>query len=56
MTSYSKSSNKMLLIFLILPVIFIALGVVNINKVNKRIKIIKELNTKGKLVKIYHID
>ena len=51
MTSYSKSSNKMLLIFLILPVIFIALGVVNINKVNKRIKIIKELNTKGKLVK-----
>lgn len=51
MTPYSKSSNKMLLIFLILPVIFIALGVVNINKVNKRIKIIKELNTKGKLVK-----
>lgn len=51
MTYYSKSSNKMLLIFLILPAIFIALGVVNINKVNKRIKIIKELNTKGKLVK-----
>lgn len=51
MTSYSKSSNKMLLIFLILPAIFIALGVVNINKVNKRMKIIKELNTKGKLVK-----
>ena len=51
MTKYSKSSNALLSVFLILPLIFIAVGVINIKKVNKRVQIIKNLNTKSKLVK-----
>lgn len=51
MTEYSKSGNALLLVFLIIPLICIAVGVINIKKVNKRIQIIKDLNMKGKLVK-----
>lgn len=50
-TEYSKSSNTLLLVFLIIPLVCIAVGVINIKKVNKRVQIIKDLNTKGKLVK-----
>lgn len=51
MTEYSKSGNKIFLIFLVLPIAFITLGIINIKKVNKRIKTINELNKTGKLVK-----
>lgn len=51
MTEYSKSSNNWLLLVMLLPIVFIVVAIININKVNKRIKIIKELNQKGKLVK-----
>ena len=37
MTKYSKLSNALLLVFLILPLIFIAVGVINIKKINKRV-------------------
>ncbi len=47
----SKSFNYILLVFIILPIVFIIIGIKNISKVNKRIKQINELNTKGKLVK-----
>lgn len=51
MTEYSKSSNFILLVFIIIPIIFILVAVVNIRKVNKRVKAILELNNKGKLIK-----
>ncbi len=51
MTEYSKSSNKLLLLFMILPLIFIVVAVVNMRKISKRIKLINELNQRGKLVK-----
>lgn len=50
-SEYTKSGNVIFLIFIIIPSIFILVGVLNIKKVNKRINIIKELNTKGKLIK-----
>lgn len=51
MTEYSKSGNALLLVFLIIPLICIAVGAINIKKVNKRVQIIKDLNMKGRLVK-----
>jgi len=51
MTEYSKSSNNILLFVLILPILFIVIAVINILKINKRVKKILELNQKGKLVK-----
>lgn len=51
MTSYSLSSNNFLLLAMIIPAIFIAVSVLNMRKISKRIVIIKELNQKGKLVK-----
>lgn len=51
MTEYSKSGNTFLLFFTLLPILFIIVAVVNINKVNKRVKKILELNKTGKLVK-----
>lgn len=51
MTEYSKSNSLIFLVFMILPLVFILIGVINIKKVNKRIKIINELNQKGKLIK-----
>lgn len=51
MSEYSKSSNTFIFIFLAIPVIFVIVAIVNIRKVNKKIKTIKELNQNGKLVK-----
>lgn len=51
MTEFSKSENKILLLFLFLPIIFILVGVINMLKINKRVKAINELNQKGKLIK-----
>ena len=51
MTDYSRGNNKWILLFLLLPIVFISVAVYNIIKVNKRIKLINELNTTGKLVK-----
>ena len=58
MTEYSKSSNKILLIFMLLPLIFIVMAVINMRKISKRTKLINELNQKGKLVKNlpYHLE
>lgn len=50
-TDFNKSTNNILLIFLLLPLIFIIIGGKGISKVNKRVKIINELNNNGKLVK-----
>lgn len=43
--------NITYLLFLILPVSFTLLGLINIIKINKRIKVILMLNKKGKLIK-----
>lgn len=51
LTEYSKTSNNIFLVFMLLPILFIVIGAINIQKINKRIKAIKELNRKGKLVK-----
>lgn len=51
MTDYSRGNNKLILLFLLLPIVFIGTAVYNIIKVNKRIKLINNLNTTGKLVK-----
>ena len=51
MTDYSRGNNKWILLFLLLPIVFIGTAVYNIIKVNKRIKLINSLNTTGKLVK-----
>lgn len=51
MTDYSRGNNKLILLFLLLPIVFIGTAVYNIIKVNKRIKLINDLNTTGKLVK-----
>lgn len=51
MTEYSKTGNYITLLFLLLPIIFILVAVINIRKVNKRVKAILELNRKGKLIK-----
>lgn len=58
MTEYSKSNNKTLLIFLLLPLLCIVVAVVNIRKIGKRVKLINDLNQKGKLVKNlpYHLE
>lgn len=50
-SEYTKSGNIIFLIFIIIPSIFILVGVLNIKKINKRINIIRDLNTKGKLIK-----
>jgi len=58
MTEYSKSNNYFFLLFIILPLAFITIGLVNMIKVSKRLKLIKELNKTGKLVKNlpYHLE
>lgn len=58
MSEYSKSGNNILLICMLLPIVFIVMASVNINKVNKRLKVISELNKNGKLVKNlpYHLE
>ncbi len=58
MTEYSKSNNNILLIFMLLPLIFIVVAVVNMRKISKRVKLINELNQRGKLIKNlpYHLE
>ena len=58
MTEYSNSSNNIILIFLFIPILFIVVAVVNFVKVNKRVKVINELNKNGKLIKQlpYHLE
>lgn len=51
MTQDSKFFNYIMLIFLIIPVVFIYVAVVNFKKINKRVKKILELNQTGKLIK-----
>lgn len=51
MTEYSKSSNNLILIFMLIPCIFIVIAIINIRKISKRIKAINELNRNGKLIK-----
>lgn len=51
MSDYSKSTNTIFLPFMLLPIIFIIISVINFRKINNRVKIIKELNQKGKLIK-----
>lgn len=57
-TEYSKSDNNTLLLCMILPLIFIVIAVINIRKICRRLKLINELNKKGKLVKnlYYHLE
>ncbi len=51
MSEYSKSTNMIFLSFMLIPIICIAISVINFRKINKRVKRIKELNQKGKLIK-----
>lgn len=51
MTEYSKKGNNIILIFMIIPILFIGLAVINMIKISKRVKAVQELNKKGKLVK-----
>ena len=51
MTEYSKKNNKMFFIILAFSLILLIIGLINIMKINKRIRIIDVLNQKGKLVK-----
>ena len=50
-TSYETFNNWWLLLLLLLPIIFILVAVINMNKVNKRVKKIQDLNNNGVLVK-----
>lgn len=51
MPKSSKISNFLMLLFWIIPALFLFASVPNILEINGRIKIIKELNKKGKLIK-----
>lgn len=51
MAEHSMSANYIILAFLIIPLTFITVAVVNIKKINKRIKKIENLNKTGKLIK-----
>lgn len=58
MTEFSKSNNNFFFLFIIIPVVFIVVAVINIRKIRKRVKLVNELNKKGKLVKNlpYYLD
>ena len=58
MTKYSMSGNKFILLFMLLPLAFVIIAIVNMHKISKRIKLINELNQKGKLIKNlpYHLE
>ena len=51
MTQSDVGSNKLIMIIMIIPIISFLVGFININKIRKRVKLIKELNNRGKLVK-----
>ena len=58
LTASDKTANSFLLLFLLLPLSFIIIGLVGILKINKRIQTIKELNTRGRLIRNlpYHLE
>ena len=58
MSDYNENINSLLLIFTLLPIIFIVIGVRMNMKVAKRVKQIEALNQTGKLVKNlpYHLE
>lgn len=51
MTEYSKSSNLLLLIFLLIPILCIGIAIWNFVLIFRRLKAVKQLNKTGKLVK-----
>lgn len=51
MTQDSIMSKGFLALFIVIPSLFVVFGVVNIIKISKRLKSIKELNERGRLVK-----
>lgn len=51
MTADDKADSFFLFFFLIIPIVFIVISINGFIKVSKRIKIVNELNQKGKLVK-----
>ena len=57
-TEYSKSSNWLVIVAMLIPVLCIVVAIINMRKISKRIAIIKELNQKGKLIKNlpYHLE
>lgn len=58
MTEYTKKANIWLYVALLIPILALVIGISNVIKINKRIKLIGELNQKGKLVKNlkYHLE
>lgn len=58
MTDYVKSNNNLILIFIFIPILSIGVALVNFIKINKRLKIINNLNKNGKLIKNlpYHLE
>ena len=51
MSEYTKGTNSFILIFTIIPAIFIIIGGIFIHKTNVRVKKVEALNQTGKLVK-----
>ena len=51
LTEYDTKANTILYIALLIPIACIVVAVLNFSKINKRIKIVNELNQTGKLVK-----
>lgn len=51
MTKSATKGKYFVFIFLVLPLAFILLAVINMRKINNRIKLINELNQRGKLIK-----
>lgn len=49
--STNKKLKYIILFFLVVPIVFLIIGIKNIIRINKRLKQISELNKKGKLVK-----
>ena len=58
MSEYSKSSNLWMMCSLLIPIVFIAIAVFKIRKINKRVASIEKLNHNGKLIKNlpYHLE
>ncbi len=58
MNEYSVSNNRFAFIFLFIPIILIGASVFGFIKIKNRLRVIKELNKKGKLIKglPYHLE
>ena len=50
-SEYSMGTNKILIFFMIVPILFIVIAILQMRKINKRVKLVNDLNEKGKLVK-----